>query len=418
MEGWIDKVGAFFQTTWDGLTRPGAGSESLWQWLGFGTFVAICLAVDLGVFHRKSKVQTLRAAAIATACWCGLALAFNVYVWKFLGDERVSGWHKATEFLTGYLIEWSLSMDNVFVFAVIFKFFHVPPKYQYRVLFWGILGAVFMRLAFVLVGAEILRRFDWAQAILGIFLVYTAVKLAVTDESQMHPEKSWVLRLGRKLRVAGGHYEPHPAQLPSAVLASSAAAATGASLPTAESDVQPQREPTKAEMESAVVLMPESQIDETHLAADMEHVATGERFFVRHKGKLCVTPLFLVLMVVESTDVLFAVDSVPAIFGVTKDPFIVFTSNIFAILGLRSLYFLLAGVMDLFHYLKYGLAVILGFIGLKMGADYLWAEKYGHNGHLIEPWQSLLVVVGILALSIVASLWAKRREAARQADSQ
>ena len=406
------------EAIWHFLVMLGGWVLGAWPWFAFNAFVVVCLAVDLGVFHRKSQTPTLRSAALATVGWCSVALAFNVFVWKFMGDARAPGFQKATEFLTGYVVEWSLSMDNVFVFAVIFRYFHVPPKYQYRVLFWGIIGAVVLRLAFILVGAGLLNRFHVLEALLGGFLVYTAVKLAVTDEAEMHPEKSWVMRLGRKLRVAGGHYEPHPAQVPSALLASSAAAATGASLPAAEADAQPEREPTEAELAASVVLMPEAQIDEPHLAADMEHVATGDRFFVRHLGKLCVTPLFLVLMVIDGADLVFSVDSVPAIFGVTRDPFIVYTSNVFAILGLRSLYFLLSGMMDLFHYLKYGLAVILGFIGLKMVADYFWGDKYGSGGHILPSWASLVVVGAILAISIAASIWARRRESRHEAATE
>lgn len=298
-----------------------------WHWAAFATFVVTMLVLDLGVFHRHSRETTLREAGIWTAIWCSLALAFNGLVWVWLGKDR------ASEFLVGYLIEWSLSMDNVFVFAVIFSFFRVPKKYQYRVLFWGIMGAIIMRLAFVLIGAALINKFHWIIYILGAFLVYTGIKLIYHDE-EMDPEHSFVLRLARKwFRVA----------------------------------------------------------KESH----------GEQFFVMEDGKRCITPLFLVLLVVETTDVAFAIDSVPAIFGITKDPFIVFTSNIFAILGLRALYFLLAGVMGMFRYLKYGLSAILIFVGVKMLIEH-WIK--------IQPWQSLLVVIGLLAVSIVASLMAAKRD--------
>jgi tellurite resistance protein TerC len=298
-----------------------------WHWLAFGGFVVTVLVLDLGVFHRHSRETTLREAGIWTAIWCSLALVLNAIIWAWRGTDH------AVNFLVGYLIEWSLSMDNVFVFAVIFSFFRVPRKYQYRVLFWGIIGAIFMRLAFVLIGATLIAKFHWIIYVLGAFLVYTGAKLIFHDES-VDPEHSWVLRTARKyLKVSK---EPH-----------------------------------------------------------------GEKFFVKEDGVLCATPLFLVLLVVETTDVAFAVDSVPAIFAITSDSFIVFTSNIFAILGLRALYFLLAGVMDMFRYLRYGLSAILIFVGIKMLI---------HSWIPIAPWASLLVVVGLLATSIIASLVAAKRD--------
>jgi tellurite resistance protein TerC len=325
---------------------------TLWHWLAFSGFVVAMLVLDLGVFHRHSRDTTFREAAIWTCIWASLALCFNGLVWY------VGGRHKAVEFLTGYLIEWSLSMDNVFVFAVIFGFFRVPLKYQYRVLFWGIMGAIVMRLTFILIGAEAIRRWEWVVYILGAFLVYTGIKMA-THDSEVDPERSLVLRLARRfLPVARGQH--------------------------------------------------------------------GEKFFAIENGKRCITPLFLVLMVVESTDVMFAVDSVPAIFGVTKDPFIVFTSNIFAILGLRALYFLLAGVMDMFRYLKYGLSAILIFVGLKMLAGWFeeppewFVDRFGMPAEWVRhwiahppPWASLLVVLSLLAISIVVSVVASLRDARR-----
>jgi tellurite resistance protein TerC len=311
----------------DVLSLLAAADIQTWHWLAFGAFVVTVLVLDLGVFHRHSRETTLREAGIWTAIWCSLALIFNGIIWWWRGSEH------AVNFLVGYLIEWSLSMDNVFVFAVIFSFFRVPKKYQYRVLFWGIMGAIFMRLAFVLVGTALIQ-FHIVVYILGAFLVYTGVKLIYHDES-VDPEHSWVLRTARKfLRISK---EPH-----------------------------------------------------------------GEKFFVREEGALCATPLFLVLLVVETTDVAFAIDSVPAIFAITKDPFIVFTSNIFAILGLRALYFLLAGVMDLFRYLRYGLSAILIFVGVKMLIEMFDIK--------IAPWASLLVVLGLLGISIVASLIASKRD--------
>jgi tellurite resistance protein TerC len=289
---------------------------------------------DLAVVHRGSRETTLRQAAVWTVVWTSLALAFNALVWLWQGPAL------GLAFFTGYLIEWSLSMDNVFVFAVVFGFFQVPKKYQYRVLFWGILGAIAMRLTFVLAGAGLLSRFDWLMYVFGAFLVFTAIKLALHTGEDVHPDRNIVLRLARRV------------------------------LPVAKGD-------------------------------------HGKSFFVREAGKLCVTPLFLVLLVIESTDVLFAIDSVPAIFGVTKDPFIVFTSNICAILGLRALYFLLAGVMDMFRYLNYGLSAVLGFVGVKMMLPLV--NEHWH----IPPIPSLAIILGCLTVAIVASVIAARRDARR-----
>ncbi len=313
----------------------GVSDVQIWHWLAFGAFVVVVLVLDLFVFHRDSHEPTLRESALWTVIWCSLALAFNGLVWWWRGSEI------AIQFLTGYLVEWSLSMDNVFVFAVVFSFFGVPLKYQYRVLFWGILGAVVMRLIFIVLGAALIERFDWVMPIFGAFLVYTAFKLATHGDSDVNPDKNILLRIARKL------------------------------FPVAK---------------------------QTH----------GEKFFVVENGKRCITPLFLVLLVVESTDVLFAVDSVPAIFGITQDAFTVFTSNIFAILGLRALYFLLAGVMDMFRYLNYGLSAVLAFVGFKMLGDW-WT---GH--HMFDPAVSLLIILSLLAVSIIASLIANRRDAARE----
>jgi tellurite resistance protein TerC len=310
---------------------PLVAEPTVWHWLAFGLFVIVLLTLDLVVFHRHSHEPTLRESAVWTLVWCSIALAFNALVWAWRGPSI------AIQFLTGYLVEWSLSMDNVFVFAVIFSFFGVPLKYQYRVLFWGILGAIVMRLSFILAGAALLARFEWALWIFGAFLIYTGIKLALQSEAQIDPERNILMRTARRL------------------------------FPMAK---------------------------ENH----------GEHFFAVENGRLAMTPLFLVLLVVESTDVLFAVDSVPAIFGVTKDTFTVFTSNIFAILGLRALYFLLAGAIDLFRYLKYGLSAVLMFVGAKMVFDY-WT-----GGHLVTPAVSLAVILSLLAISIVASIVAKRRE--------
>lgn len=316
-----------------------------WHWLAFAGFVFAMLVLDLGVFHRHERETTMREAGIWTAVWCALALAFNVIVWQWQGNTA------GGEFLAGYLTEWALSMDNVFVFAVIFNYFRVPMKYQHRVLFWGILGAVVLRLTFILIGNELIKRFEWLLPVLGLVLVYTGIKLAFKGDEEVDPEHSPILRIARKF------------------------------LPVAKG----------------------------------EH---GKRFFVRENGKLCVTPLFLVLLVVESTDVLFAIDSVPTIFGLVSNKasyftFVVFTSNVFAILGLRALYFLLAGMMDIFRYLSYGLSAILVFVGVKMVVEYAahlfhWVQP----GTKIVPWWASLGTIGLLlGLSIAASVAASRREA-------
>jgi tellurite resistance protein TerC len=299
-----------------------------WFWLAFCVGTAVLLGLDMFVFHRHSHEPTLRESAMWTVFWCSLALLFNGWVWYWAGPDR------GLEFFIGYLVEWSLSMDNVFVFLVIFAYFGVPLKYQYRVLFWGILGAIAMRLTFILLASRLLQRFEWIFYIFGAFLIYTGIKLASAHGTETHPDQNIVLRFARRyLRVAKG--------------------------------------------------------------------AHGDKFFVRQEGTLYVTSLFMVLLVIESTDVVFAVDSVPAIFGITREPFIVFTSNVFAIMGLRALYFLLAGVMNLFRYLHYGLSAILVFIGVKMMLHHWWHP---------EHWQSLLVIVSLLAIAVVTSLIAARRE--------
>jgi tellurite resistance protein TerC len=302
-----------------------------WGWVAFFAGTALLLMLDMFVFHRHAHEPTLRESALWTLFWMSLALAFNGWVWWWAGHRH------ALEFMMGYLVEWSLSMDNVFVFVVIFAYFGVPLRYQYRVLFWGILGAIVMRLTFILAAGELLKRFEWIMYLFGAFLIYTGIKLASAHGVETHPDQNIVLRFARRyLRVAHG----------------------------------------------------------TH----------GEKFFVRQDGRLFVTSLFMVLLVIESTDVVFAIDSVPAIFGITKDTFIVFTSNVFAIMGLRALYFLLAGVMNMFRYLHYGLSAILVFIGVKMMLHHWWEPPHG---------LSLGMIVILLGASIAASMWAARRELAR-----
>jgi tellurite resistance protein TerC len=299
-----------------------------WFWIAFCAGTVVLLVLDMFVFHRHAHEPTLRESALWTVFWCSLALVFNAWIaWEF-------GFAHAVPFFTGYLVEWSLSMDNVFVFVVIFAYFGVPLKYQYRVLFWGIFGAIVMRLTLILVASALIERFEWVLYLFGAFLFYTGIKLAAAHGIEAHPDQNIVLRFARRrLRVA----------------------------------------------------------EDSH----------GDHFFIKQEGRWYVTSLFLVLLVIETTDVIFAIDSVPAILGITQDRFIVFTSNVFAIMGLRALYFLLAGVMNMFRYLHYGLAAILIFIGAKMLLHDLW-----HPPH----WLSLLVIVCLLGTSIVASLNAARRE--------
>lgn len=305
-------------------------TASLSLWIGFNVFVLGMLALDLGVFHRKAHVVSFKEAGVWSAVWIALALVFNAGIWYVFGPQ------KGMEFLTGYLIEKSLSVDNIFIFALIFGYFAVPQEYQHRVLFWGILGALVMRAAFIAAGAALIASFHWVIYVFGGFLILTGIKMAFTPDKGLEPEKNPVVRLVRRLLPVTRDYR-------------------------------------------------------------------GQRFVVRENGALAVTPLFLVLALVETTDLIFAVDSIPAIFAVTTDPFIVYTSNVFAILGLRSLYFLLAGVMAKFEYLKLGLAAILVFVGTKMAIVDLYK---------IPSPVSLGVVAGILALAIAASLLrARRREA-------
>ena len=297
-------------------------TASLPLWIGFNLFILLVLALDLGVFHRRAHVVSVREAAAWTATWVVLALLFNAGVWRLLGPQ------KGMEFLTGYLIEKSLSVDNIFVFAILFSYFAVPRAHQHRVLFWGVLGALVMRAAFIAAGAALLTRFHWVVYLFGAFLLATGVKMALAPERGLEPEKNPVLRLVRRLvPVTPGYH--------------------------------------------------------------------GQRFFVREGGRLLATPLFLVLVFVEISDLLFAVDSIPAIFAVTLDPFIVYTSNVFAILGLRALYFLLAGVMHECEYLKPGLAAVLVFVGAKM----LLVDAV-----VIPAAVSLGVVASILAVAVIASV--------------
>lgn len=303
------------------------GIETIGLWGGFIAGLAVLLCLDIFVVHRKAHVVGVREALFWTAIWIALAMFFAAGVFIFGGPG------KGGEFLTGYVIEKSLSVDNIFVFLVIFQYFAVPPALQPKVLHWGVIGALGMRLAFIVVGAALLETFEWMIFVFGGLLVVTALRLAFQKEHDVHPERNPVLRLlGRFLPIA--------------------------------KDYQ------------------------------------GDRLFVRNNGVLMATPLLAVLVVVESTDLIFAVDSVPAIFSITDDPFIVFTSNAFAILGLRALYFALAGVVSYFTYLRQGLVGVLGFVGTKM----IISDWYH-----VPTFASLGVIAGVLAVAVIASLIVRPR---------
>jgi tellurite resistance protein TerC len=312
-------------------------SMSLTGWIGFVVVVLALLALDLGVFHRKSKVPSVGEALGWTAFWVSLALAFNVAVYFLYRESAAGASQAALQFLTGYIIEKSLSLDNVFVIALIFVHLRIPLEQQHRVLYWGILGALVLRGVMIAAGAYLIQRFSWVVYVFGVLLLVTAVKLLVDRHDNLQLEQSPVVRLARRL-------------------------------------------------------FPLS--DELH----------GSRFFVRIEGVWTMTPLFLALLVVEASDVVFAVDSIPAIFAVTRDPFLVFTSNVFAILGLRSLYFALASVMESFRYLKMSLVYILAFVGVKM--------LLSHHYPIPTP-ISLAVIVGVLAVGIVASIVGRDRDTAK-----
>jgi tellurite resistance protein TerC len=291
------------------------------MWGVFAVIVVTALALDLFVFHREAHEVRFREAAAWVLVWMSLACAFGVWTWLEAGSER------GLEFFAGYLIEQALSVDNIFVFIVIFKYFGTPPEYRHRVLFWGILGAVLLRGLFVILGVALISQFRWVLYIFGLFLVYTGIKILRHREMEMDPEQNPAIRfLQRHLRIVNRH--------------------------------------------------------------------EGQKFLVRQDGKLWATPLLVVLLVIEATDVVFAVDSIPAIFGVTEDPFIIFTSNIFAVLGLRALYFVLHGLMNKFDFLHYGLGLVLAFVGVKM----LVSEWV----HIPIQW-SLGVIVALLGGSILIS---------------
>jgi len=301
----------------------------LWVWIGFTLFVLSMLALDLGVFHRKSHEVTIKEALVWSGVWVVLALLFNlgVYYWR--------GYGPALEFLTGYLIEKSLSVDNIFVFMLIFTYFRVPPRYQHRALFWGVLGALVTRAILIALGISLIQRFHWVIYVFGAFLILTGVKMVLNKDKEIDPERNPALRIFRRFVPVTDDYR-------------------------------------------------------------------GGKFFVKQEGSYFATPMLIVLLIVETTDIIFAVDSIPAILAITLDPFIIYSSNVFAILGLRALYFALAGVMKLFHHLHYGLSAILVFVGGKM----LLADFYK-----IPVGLALGVIAGILIISVLASLAFPRRNA-------
>mgnify|MGYP005754735857 FL=1 len=293
------------------------------MWIAFAVIVVILLALDLGVFNRKSHVIGVKEALIMSAFWIGIALAFNAVIFWQMGSQS------GLEYTAAYVMEKALSVDNLFVFIIIFAFFGIAPEYQHKILFYGIIGALVFRAIFIFAGVTLVEKFDWLLYIFGIFLLITAIKLAVQKDQKVDPDKNIVVRGFKKI-------------------------------------------------------MPVST--DSH----------GGKFFVKNAGVLAATPLFLALLVIESTDVVFAVDSIPAVMGITTDMFIVYTSNVFAILGLRSLYFALAGIMSAMYYLKYGLAVILAFVGIKMLLPIV--------GYHVDVVVSLGIILSVLLISIVASV--------------
>ena len=302
----------------------------LWAWVTFFTFITAMLALDLGVFQRETHVVSMKEALAWCCVWVTLALSFGGLLWQWRGPES------AQQFLAGYLIELCLSVDNVFVFILVFAYFKVEPRYQHRVLFWGIIGAVLMRAVFIIVGVEVIERFHWVLYVFGAFLVYTGVKMALpSKEAEVDPEHNFAVKLFRRFYPVAPHN-------------------------------------------------------------DRGH------FFTIHNGRRMATPLFIVLIVIETTDLVFALDSLPAVLAITKDSFIALTSNIFAILGLRSLYFALSGIMGLFRFLKVGLSVILVFIGVKMLIEH-WMK--------ISTGTSLAVIGGVLTTSILMSVVIKSPKA-------
>lgn len=313
-------------------------ATSPWFWILFNLFVIGMLAIDLGVFNRKAHRIGVKEATIWSVAWISLALIYNAGLYVFEGSEI------AMQFLGGYLLEKSLSVDNIFVFVMIFTYFATPAEYQHRVLYWGILTALVLRGAMILTGAALIAHFDFLIAGFGVLLIVTAIRMFRSGEEKGDLSNNFVVRLTQRFLPVTDDYR-------------------------------------------------------------------GARFTILEQGKRMFTPLLVVLLVVETSDVIFAVDSIPAVFGITTDPFIVYTSNVFAILGLRSLYFLLAGVVDTFHYLKLGLSLVLGFVGVKMVVETISGYTMAHPLHVPIQW-SLLVIAIVLGASVGASLLFPRRELA------
>jgi tellurite resistance protein TerC len=326
-------------------------SEYWWFYLAFVGLVVLLLALDLGVFHRKAHAVGFREAATWSVVWIALSLLFNLLLynfalWKFTDDARLiavpgfdpnaAAWRVSLEFLTGYVIEKTLSVDNIFVFVMVFSYFSIPPKYQHRVLFYGILGALIFRGIFVALGAALMQ-YHWVVIVFGLFLIFTGIKILFAKEKEIDPERNLLIRLLRRV-------------------------------------------------------------------IPVTSTLQGGKFFTVQNGRRLATPLLVALVFLEATDVIFAVDSVPAIFAITNEPLIVFTSNIFAILGLRALFFMLAGAVDKFHLLKYGLGVVLVFVGLKM----VWLNHLFNGKFPILL--SLGIISGVIAASVVLSLLFPRKD--------
>jgi TerC family integral membrane protein len=305
-------------------------------WIVFNAAILLLLFLDLAVVNRSYRVIPFKQALLMSAFWIGLALAFAAFVHQWMGAT------KSLEFLTGYLLEEALSVDNLFVFILLFAYFKVPPEEEKTVLFWGIIGALIMRGIFIAAGVALVQRFHWILYAFGVFLIWTGFQLMRQGEKQQDPSRNIVLKFSRRF------------------------------LPLTEA---------------------------------YEH----KKFFVRREGRVMATPLFVVLLVVETTDILFATDSIPAILAITRDPFIVYTSNVFAILGLRSLYFALSGLMKLFHYLNYGLSVVLMFIGAKM----LLPERYH-----VPTWAALVVIAGVLGVSVLLSVLFPKKDGPSSGERQ
>ena len=337
-----------------------------WHWAGFVACILMFLALDLGVFHRKAHVVKFKEAFGWTLLWFSLAMAFAGALVPLRGKDD------AVQFLTGYLLELSLSMDNVFVIALIFAYFRVPPEYQHRVLFWGILGALVMRGVMIGAGAALVQQYHWILYIFGAFLVYTGFKMMFVDDQGVHPEKNPFIKLARKFFPVSHHFDG-------------------------------QKFFTTLRTETEFIHYAEGQkTSEPKTQQELTDKTEKKPSVSSATATRALTPLALVLVMVETTDLVFALDSIPAIFGITTDNFLVFTSNVFAILGLRSLYFVLAGAIEYFHYLKYGLSIVLIFIGVKMLVEY-WDIK-------LSTIVSLGVVVGIIIVSIIFSIIVGRRD--------